>query len=313
MRKRFFSILIVCLSLALLAACGSDESNSGDAGGSGEDGNGSGNGEESSEGGDTLLAKIKEEGVVTVGFSNEAPYAYKDDEGNLTGAAVEVARAVFNEMGAEVEGQLLEWGQLIPGVKTGKLDVITAGMAINPDRCEEVAFGNPSVVYGEGIIVPKGNPMDLHSYEDIRDSDAKVAVLNGGTEQEFLKEVGVSEENMMPVPSVSEGFSAVKTGRADVTTATELTVKKAIQDSGGDELEYVEDFIQPDIPGVPSYGAAGFSKSSDALREEYNKTLEELRDSGKIEEVITSLPLWDENNLYEGSPTTEELCSGEGY
>src|SRR5699024_2433932 len=100
--------------------------------------------------------------------------AYKDDDGKLAGAAVEVAKAVFDEMGLEMEGHLAEWDNLIPGVKNNKFDVITAGMAINPERCESVDFAEPSVIYGEGIIVEKGNPMDLHSYEDIRDSGATV-------------------------------------------------------------------------------------------------------------------------------------------
>jgi polar amino acid transport system substrate-binding protein len=298
--KKILSIVVICLALAVVTACGSGGGGSDEAGSS--NGGGGGNG--------SLLKKIKDRGYVTVGFSNEAPYAYKDENGKLTGAAVEVARAVFKQMGVKLKGQLADWGQLIPGVKTGKLDVITAGMAINPDRCKQIDFGHPGIVYGEGIVVKKGNPKDLHSYADIKESGAKVAVLNGGTELGFLKDVGVSQSQIMTVPSVSEGFSAVKTGRADVTTATQLTVKKAVKDSGGKSLEYVNDFQQPDVEGVPSYGAAVFNKNADKLREAYNKELDKLRKSGKLKEIITSLPLWDETNLYKGKPTTKELCQG---
>ncbi|HET7628947.1 MAG TPA: ectoine/hydroxyectoine ABC transporter substrate-binding protein EhuB [Bacillales bacterium] len=297
--RKILSIIAVCLSLALVAACGSSDEGASKTGGS-----------EGSGGEQSLLAKIKERGYITVGFSNEAPYAYKDENGKLTGAAVEVARAVFKSMGIELKGQLAEWQQLIPSVKTGKLDVITAGMAITPDRCKQIDFAHPSIVYGEGIVVKKGNPLDLHSYKDIKETGAKVAVLNGGTELGFLKEVGVDESQIMTVSSVADGFSAVKTGRADVTTATQLTVKKAVKDAGGDALQYVQEFEQPDVEGVPSYGAAGFNKNADELRKAYNEKLDELRKSGKLKEIITNLPLWDESNVYKGEPTTEELCQG---
>lgn len=76
---------------------------------------------------------------MNIGFANEPPYAYENsDSGELEGAAIEIAEAVFAEMGVEnVEGHLTDWGELIPGVQAGQYDVITAGMAIQPDRCEK--------------------------------------------------------------------------------------------------------------------------------------------------------------------------------
>lgn len=299
MKKRLVAILIICLSLMVMTACGSG----GSTGGGGEDG---GEG-----GGDSKLAKIKEEGVVTVGFANEAPYAYKED-GELKGAAVEVARAVFKELGVDkVEGQLAEWSQLIPGVKTGKFDVITAGMAILPERCEQIDFAHPSIKYGEGMVVKKGNPLDLHSYKDIAaNSDVTVAVMSGATEVEFLKNAGVKEDQIKPYDDIAATMNAVKTGRADATTATELTVKMAMESSGGGQLEYVKDFTQPDVPNVPSYGAAGFSPDSDELRKAYNDTLEKLREEGKLSQTIKSVEFFGDSNVITEDITTEELCSG---
>ncbi|HEU5140645.1 MAG TPA: ectoine/hydroxyectoine ABC transporter substrate-binding protein EhuB [Bacillales bacterium] len=318
--KKFLSVIAICLTLALVAACGSSSGGGGGSATSGE-GSSTNGGDGTSEsggtdgsGGGSVLQKIKDQGYVTVGFSNEAPYAYENDEGELTGAAVEVARAVFKEMGVEVKGKLAKWGQLIPSVKNGKLDVITAGMAINPDRCKQIDFGHPGIVYGEGIAVKKGNPKDIHSYKDIAETGVTVAVLNGGTEIGFLKDAGVPKDQMKIVPNVAAGFSAVKTGRAAVTTATALTVKKTVRSSEGDALEFVKDFEQPDVEGVPSYGAAGFNKDADELRKKYNEVLDKLYKEGKIKEIILSdeLPLWGENNLYKPGedPTTKELCQG---
>ena len=88
---------------------------------------------------ESTLARIQREGVVRVGFANENPYAFAQPDGTLSGEAVEVARAVFEQMGIEeMEGVLTEFGSLIPGLQAGRFDVITAGMYVNPGRCEQV-------------------------------------------------------------------------------------------------------------------------------------------------------------------------------
>src|SRR5699024_4463563 len=117
------------------------------------------------------IDKVKEDGA-KIGFADENPYAYEED-GEVKGVAVDVATKVLNDIGAEgVEGELIDFGELIPGLQANKFDIITASMAITPERCENVEFGKPEVVYGEGLVVQDGNPKDITSYEDLAaDSD----------------------------------------------------------------------------------------------------------------------------------------------
>jgi len=65
--------------------------------------------------GPTTLERIRSEGVIKVGYANEAPYAYYDSEAaRLTGEAPEIAREIANRMGIErVEGVLTEFGSLL--------------------------------------------------------------------------------------------------------------------------------------------------------------------------------------------------------
>lgn len=304
--RKFLFISVLIFTLALISACGSE----GSTGSEDSTGSEESEGESSGDEGGSKLAELKEAGSITVGFANEAPYAYQDDSGELKGASVEVARAVFKELGIdEVKGQLADWGQLIPGVKTGKFDVITAGMAILPERCEQIDFAEPSIVYGEGMVVKSENPLDLHSYKDIAaNPDVTVAVMSGATEVEFLKAAGVKEDQIETYSDIAATMNAVKTGRADATTATELTVKMAV-DSSGDGLTYVEDFEQPDVPNVPSYGAAGFAPDSDELTKAYNEALATLKENGELADVITSVEFFDDNNVITEDITTEELCA----
>ncbi|MEC2159141.1 ectoine/hydroxyectoine ABC transporter substrate-binding protein EhuB [Virgibacillus halodenitrificans] len=298
--KKILLTSILLLSLIALAACGSDSS---------EDASGEGNSSDEESG---KLAELQDAGKVTIGFANEKPYAYEED-GELKGAAVDIAAAVFKELGIEeMDSQLADFGQLIPGLKAGKFDVITAGMAINPDRCKNVAFGEPEMKYGEGLIVQKGNPLGLKSYKDIADNpDVTVSVMAGATENEFLKSEGVGEKQIQSAPDIPATFSAVESGRADATTGTEMTIKMALESAGSDKLEFVEGFEQPDIDGVPSYGAAAFHKDNTELRDAYNEKLAELKEDGTVAELLEKNSFSEENNMVEAEVTTEKVCNGE--
>lgn len=300
--KKLLLASIFFISIMLLAACGSSEDESGNSDDSGSSGD------------DSLLAELKESGKVTIGFANEAPYGYQDEEGELKGASVDISQAVFKELGIDnVEGQIAEFGQLIPGLNAGKFDVVTAGMAINPDRCENVDFAEPGMMYGEGLIVQKDNPMDLHSYSDIAEAGATVSIMSGATENEYVKTEGVKQDQIQSAPDIPATFSAVSSGRADATTGTEMTLKKFLEDANNDKLEFVSDFQQPDIEGIPSYGAAAFHKDSDELRKAYNETLTKLKEDGTIKEILEENGFSAEGNSAPADITAEGVCSGEQY
>ncbi|WP_082232566.1 ectoine/hydroxyectoine ABC transporter substrate-binding protein EhuB [Halobacillus massiliensis] len=294
--KKFIFLSVTVLFLFVLTACGSNDSEG-----------------ESGEGGEGKLAELQESGTVTIGFANEEPYAYEED-GELKGAAVDIAAAVFKELGVEnMDSKLADFSSLISGLQANQFDVVTAGMAITPDRCEQAAFGEPEMVYGEGIVVQEGNPLNIHSYEDIANNpDIRVSVMSGATEVGYLDTTGVSEDQVSTASDIPATFSAVQSDRADVTTATEMTLKMALETVDG--LEFVDDFEQPDIEGVPSYGAAAFSQDNTDLRDAYNEKLNELKEDGTIAELLEKNGFDPERNMVEvDEVTAESVCSGENY
>jgi len=291
--KRSLFTLFIGLAVLLLAACGSDEASSEEKG--------------------SKLDALKEAGTVTIGFANEKPYAYEEN-GELKGANVDIAKAVFKELGIEnMEAKLADFSQLIPGLQAGQFDLITAGMAITPERAEQALFSEPEMKYGEGLIVKAGNPLNLQSYKDIaKNPDVKVVVMEGATEIEFLEKEGVKPEQIITAPDIPATFSAIQSGRADATTGTEMTVKMALESLGSDELEFVETFEQPDIEGVPSYGASAFHLDDKELRDAYNEKLAELKENGTVAEMLEKNGFSETSNMVPvGDITTEDIIKGE--
>lgn len=295
--KKIWSILAIYLLAAMVVACGTSDSVTG------------GNGEGAAEA--STLERIKEEGKVKVGVANEKPYGFKTSDGEVTGVAPEIAKAIFEDMGIEtVEGEVTEFGSLIPGLQAERFDLITAGMDIRPERCEEAAFGDIEIRYGEGMAVQAGNPKNLHSYEDIAaNPDVKVSIMAGANQFDFLKALGVKEDQIMTADSISSNISAVASGRVDATVMTEATLNEAVASADPSKVEKAELFTQPVIDGesVMSYGAAAFRKGDDELREAYNEGLQKLKESGKLLEILEEFG-FSEDNLPD-DVTTEDRCS----
>lgn len=253
--------------------------------------------------------QLKQKGFVTVGFANENPYAYATPDGKLTGEAVEVARTIFTNLGVkEVQGSLTQFGSLIPGLNAHRFDVVTAGMFITPDRCQQAAFANPEYKIGEAIAVKKGNPKDLHSYKDIAEKGAKVAVMRGAIEDTYLQKSGVPDGNIMRVDDQPSALAALQSGRVDAMTMTGPSLRSLLQRQHDPNIELVTDFEQPVIDGksVVGYGAAVFRKSDVQLREAYNAQLKQLKDSGQLLQILQKFGFTKEN--IPGDETAEQIC-----
>ncbi|MFD1425425.1 polar amino acid transport system substrate-binding protein [Kroppenstedtia sanguinis] len=260
----------------------------------------------------STLEKVKQEGKIQVGFANEKPYAYRDQDGKVTGEAVEISREIFKQMGIkEIDPVLTDFSQLVPGLKAGRFDAITAGMYITPERCKEVTFANPEYQIGEGLAVKKGNPKKLHSYEDIvGQKDVKVGVMRGGIEVNYLKDMEAKESQIKLYSDQPSVVQALKSGRVDAITMTGPSLRDVLQAQGTDGIEIVEDFKQPVIKGesVVGYGAAAFRKDDQEIQQKFNEELDKLKENGKLLDILEKFNFAKEN--LPGDHTQEEICKG---
>ncbi|WP_028548942.1 ectoine/hydroxyectoine ABC transporter substrate-binding protein EhuB [Paenibacillus sp. UNC451MF] len=265
--------------------------------------------QESGAGNDTL-AKVKQQGFVTVGFANEKPYAYKTSDGQLTGEAVEIARIVLDKLGIkEMKGELTEFGSLVGGLQAKRFDMITAGMFINAQRCQAVLFANPEYSIGEAIAVSKGNPQGLRSYKDIADKkDMKVAVMTGAIEIGYLEKSGVTKEQMVLVPDQASALNALQANRAQAVTMTGPALQAMLDSAKDSSLERVADFEQPviDSKSVRGYGATAFRPEDKSFQEAFNAELKKLKDSGELLTILKKFGFTEQE--LPGDLTSEALC-----
>jgi polar amino acid transport system substrate-binding protein len=260
---------------------------------------------------ETTFERVMREGVVRVGFANENPYAFAKPDGTLSGEAVEVARAVFQNLGIpEMEGVLTEFGSLIPGLQAGRFDVITAGMYVKPERCEQVLFADPEYSIGEALIVGAGNPFDLHSYEDIAaNPEVRVGTGQGYFEEQYMMSVGVSEDQISLFPDDPSGMAALQAGQIDAWTGTAPTLMKLLETTGDPNFELADPFSQPIIDGasVAGFGAAAFRYEDIDFRNAFNAELQKLKESGELLELTGQFEGFSSQTL-PGDTKTTDIC-----
>ncbi|GHI27975.1 hypothetical protein Shyd_93460 [Streptomyces hydrogenans] len=133
-------------------------------------------------GGDAdLLTALRKRGHVRVGFAGEAPYGFQDG-GELAGEAPTLHREIFTALGIpELRPTLTEFGALIPGLLAGRFDVVSAGMAITPERCAKVAFSEPEFVSPTALMVREGNPKGLSDLASCAAKGVRVGVLTAAS------------------------------------------------------------------------------------------------------------------------------------
>lgn len=109
--------------------------------------------------GENTLERVLADQKINVGFANERPYAYRD-RGELVGQSPAVQGYIFDQIGGiELDPTMFEFGSLIQALNSERVDVVTAGMFITPQRCRQAAFSNPVYVAKTALLVPAGNPM----------------------------------------------------------------------------------------------------------------------------------------------------------
>jgi polar amino acid transport system substrate-binding protein len=256
----------------------------------------------------TALEKAKENGYIRIGFANEAPFGFATPDGKLTGEAPEVAKAVLKRMGiAEVDGVLTEFGSLIPGLKAGRFDIIAAGMFINPKRCAEINFSEPSYGIGQAMLVKAGNPKGVVDYATFADNkDLKLAVMAGAVEAGYAKDSNVDEAQLVSLPDQSSLVAAVQSGRADAAALTALSIADMAKKAPG--VESTTPFGEVAGKSVKGHGGFGFRKEDTGLLDAFNKELAAFLGSPEHLALVEPLGFGKD---YLPNKTTAELCSGQ--
>ena len=147
--------------------------------------------------------------VLKVGMEcNYAPYNWSQaDDSNgavaianvdnmyTNGYDVQVAQKIADSLGKKLEIYSYEWDSLIPGVQSGKLDMIIAGMSPTAERKEKIDFSKNYYTSNLVIVTKKDALSDVTSIADLKDK--KIAAQSGTFHLQALTEQTQAQANEM--------------------------------------------------------------------------------------------------------------------
>lgn len=159
----------------------------------------------------TLLEKVKSEGIVVGSEGIYRPYSYHNEEDELTGYDVEVVREIFNRLDINVTFSETQWDGLLAGLETNRFDMIANQVWRNETR-EEIYTLSDAYMYAGAVLIVNEENGTIKTIEDIEGKVGAHTITSAYAD--MSKNAGAE---VVSVNSFVEAAENVKFGRVDYT------------------------------------------------------------------------------------------------
>ena len=200
------------------------------------------------------------------------PWEYYEGS-EIVGIDVEIAQAIADKLGMELEVEDMAFDSIIPAVTSGKADFGAAGMTVDETRKKSVDFTDTYANASQVIIVKEDS--EITGSADLADKKIGVQL---GTTGDLLSSELAGDEN---VERYNKGFEAVQAllqGKIDAVVIDSAPAKVFVEQSEG--LKVCEEAMSQE-----EYAIA-VKKGNTEMLDKINGALKELKEDGTIDEII---------------------------
>ncbi|MGK0185616.1 MAG: polar amino acid transport system substrate-binding protein [Verrucomicrobiales bacterium] len=114
------------------------------------------------------------------------PFEFKDSNGDPDGVSVRLAEALAAELGRPLVVESMPFEGLIPGLSTGKIDLVISSMTATAERRKSIDFSTPYVTTELAILA--GKDSGITGIDDLKIGAPKIAVRRGTTGETYAQE-----------------------------------------------------------------------------------------------------------------------------
>ncbi len=234
---------------------------------------------ESSASEDASLQKVLDSGKFVLGLdATFKPMGYTDENDEIVGFDIDVAEEVCARMGVELVKEGINWDTKEQDLNAGRIDCIWNGMSVSPSRAEEMNLSDPYMTNAMVFVVPADS--DVENMEQL--ADKVIGVQNGSTAETILMESDIASTiTEQPMATNIEALQQMELGIVDAVFLDSVVANYEIKSSGKSYK------ILPDGLEEEEY-AIGFRKGDQALRDEVQRILSEMKADGKLGEISTN-------------------------
>ena len=220
------------------------------------------------EGGLTIV-----EGKLTMSTNAQfPPYEMTTDDGGFEGIDVEIAPAIAEKLGLELDILDMDFDSALLAVQQGKSDIVMAGVTVNDDRLLVMDF---STSYANGVqvvIVKEGSDITIDNM-----GEGLIGTQRGTTGNIYCTD-DYGEEHVV---AYDDGFTAVQAlvnGQVDCVVIDNAPAQEFVKNNAGLAILDTE-YANEDY-------AIGVNKGNSALLDAINGALEELIADGTVQSII---------------------------
>lgn len=200
------------------------------------------------------------------------PYEFYEGE-TIVGIDAEIAAAIAEKLGMELEIQDTEFGSIIAGVQTGKYDIGMAGLTVTDERKLSVNFTDTYATGIQSIIVKEGS--DIASVENLEGK--KIGVQQDTTGHIYASD-DYGDEAVVPFNKGTDAVAALVSGKVDCVIIDNEPAKAFVAANEG--------LVILDTEYVTEDYAIAISKENTELLENVNKALNELIEDGTVKKIV---------------------------
>ena len=276
--KKFLS-LVLALALALsLAACGGTGNNGGNTTGNGgnantsADTNTSADADTGDDAGEAGFTTVEEGKLIMSTNAAFPPYEMTTDDGGFEGIDVEIAQAIAEKLGLELQIDDMDFTAALEAVQAGMSDMAMAGITVNEERLAVMDFSDTYATGVQVVIVKEGSDVTLDNL-----GEQLIGVQNGTTGWQFCSD-DFGDDHVAAFDNGITAVQALVNDQVDCVVIDQGPAEVFVSENPGLtilETEYaVEDY------------AIGVNKGNTALLDAINGALAELQEDGTIQSII---------------------------
>jgi len=205
------------------------------------------------------------------------PFSFVDPATNeLTGAMIDIAKAVLCDIGLTGDYRAAPFSALIPSLTTDRIDMIAAAMQRTPERARIVDFSTPVFSYGGGLVVPREDRGTYPALSAIR--HMRVGAQVGTRFVDQLRSAGV--EHVKTYDGLGEIVRDLANGRIDAGYGDAPILRYQLRVAPRRPVRIVEAFRPPVEEALCLIVAKG-----DPLLQRLDASIARLRKTG-IPEIL---------------------------
>lgn len=222
----------------------------------------------------------KNDGILTIGLDDTfAPMGFRDAEGNLVGFDIDLANAVGEELGMEVEFKPIDWNAKEMELRSKTIDCVWNGMSITPERMENMALTNKYLNNKIVLMTLATSEVDITEAAQLKDlkigtqvDSSALEVLKANEEYENFK------DNIAEYNTYDTAIMDLKAGRVDVIAVDQVLGEYTNNNLDGAMKECTYSLGD-------DYYVIGCASDNTELRDKLNDAIKAVIDNGKAAEV----------------------------